>query len=188
MGGGVLVKRIYADRQEDAQLQGQGMHLDARSAARGRRLGRPGQVDAGGASLVDAPLRLGADHGADLGLASGNADGGLMQEPHRALAAHGAVDGAGRGDVELGAQLARRVGVAPAQLIDDVQRGDARQEPAARIGVGLAQGGLHQGQGLKGLAKIGRAIERFADADDDGDAVGAHRTGSPALSAASARW
>ncbi len=81
----------------------------------GRRLGRPGQVQAGGAGLVDAPLRLGPDNRAQTcALAPSDADGGLVQVAHRALAAHGAVDGAGWGDVQPGAQLSRRVGVAPA--------------------------------------------------------------------------
>jgi hypothetical protein len=68
-----------------------------------------------------------------------------VQIPHRALAADRTVDGAGRGDVEPGAQLGRRIGVAPAQLVDDIERSDPPQEPAARVGVGLAQGRLHQG-------------------------------------------
>ena len=132
---------------------------------------RPRQCDAGALGLGRGGLRLGAADRGDAAFAARDALGGLMQIADRALAADRAVIGVLRADAETAGELLLRIAVAPAQEIDDVERLDLAQQFAAGVRFGAPERLLQQGERLEAFGNFLRAIDDFADADDDGDAV-----------------
>ena len=72
---------------------------------------------------------------------------------------------------EPSGKLLFRIAVAPAQEIDDVERADIAEQFAAAVGLGALQRLLEQGERLEASSNVFRAIDDFADADDDGNTV-----------------
>ena len=68
-------------------------------------------------------------------------------------------------------KLLLRIAVAPAQEIDDVERVDLAEQFAAAVRFGALQRLFQQSERLEACRDFLRAIDDFADADDDGDAV-----------------
>ena len=121
--------------------------------------------------MVDGILRLGAGDEGGFAVAERDALGGFVDVAHRAFAADLAVEGARGRDAEALGKLRGQVFVAPAYEGDDVEAVDLPQEPA-RVVIGAARGLGHQRQRFERCRDILRAVGDFADAGDDGDAVG----------------
>ncbi len=168
-----FVKRINRHRPEHAELDGQ--RLLERGAAfwfldvMCER--RPRQIDAGALGLGRGRLRLGAADRGDAAFAACDALGRLVQIADRALAADRAVIKMRGIDAEALRQLFLRVAIAPAQEIDDVERLDFAEQLAAGVLLRALERLLQQRQRLKAGGDLLRAIDDFADADNDGDTV-----------------
>jgi hypothetical protein len=94
-----------------------------------------------------------------------------VQIADRALAADRAVIGMFRLDAETLGELLFRIAIAPAQKIDDVERLNLAQQFAARILLGALERLFEQGERLEAVTDFLRAVDDFADADNDGNAV-----------------
>ena len=116
-------------------------------------------------------LRLGAADRGDAAFAARDALGRLMQIADRAFAADRPVIEMRRFGAEPSGKLLFRIAVAPAQEIDDVERADIAEQFAAAVGLGALQRLLEQGERLEASSDVFRAIDDFADADDDGNTV-----------------
>ena len=116
-------------------------------------------------------LRLGAANRGDAALAARDALRRLMQIADRALAADRTVIEMRRLDAEAVGELLLRIAVAPAQEIDDIERADIAEQFCTGVRLRALQGFLEQGERFEASGDFLGAIDDFADADDDGDAV-----------------
>src|SRR6202166_1767572 len=135
------------------------------------REGRPWQLHAGAFGLGGGRLGFGATDRSDAAFAAGNPLRRLMQIADRALAADRTVIGMFWLDAETVRELDFRVAVAPTEKVDDVERADLAKQLAACVFFRAPESLLEKRERLEARGDFLRAIDDFADADNDGDAV-----------------